>query len=206
MPLWGYTYRRLGTSYLVPTDIGTRLALASTDGRLRTTAIHDFSAHEGTLGYTVAFALTDGSAIGAARDYRRWLLEHHQLRTLREKATQAPQLHRLRDAFHAYLWGSGRTAAAIRDLDAAGVERMLLSWDADGDPMPKGAATAAKKAGYLVGPYDTWANAQPPETADAPTSVWPAPVWDEAYIRDADGTIVSGFQGRGCYLSSQALA
>lgn len=206
MPFWGYSKDRLGISYISPSDIGTSLSFKSSGGRLNTTAVHDFSAHEDTRDYVVTFALTDGSPIGAAKDYRRWLLQHHQLRTLAEKAENSPEIAKLRGAFHAYVWGTGRSAAAMNDLRKAGVGKMLVSWDSDKQGMPAEAIQAAKRNGYLAGPYDTWANAQPPETADAPTSKWPAPVWDEACIRNAQGQLVGGFGGRGCYLSSQALA
>ncbi|GAA3148317.1 hypothetical protein JOF29_002695 [Kribbella aluminosa] len=206
LPFWGYSTGRGGVSYLSPTDIDTSLWFASRNGRLQTTAVHDFSARQETRDFMVAFALTGGSPIAAAKDYRQWLIQHHQLRTLQEKAQTSPEINKLRGAFHAYLWGGGRTAAAIDKLKAAGVSRMLLSWDADAHPMPADAIQAAKRDGYLAGPYDTWDNAQPPESADAPTSAWPSPVWDQACVRNADGTVVSGFGGRGCYLSSQALA
>ncbi|WP_330479362.1 glycoside hydrolase [Streptomyces platensis] len=206
MPFWGYSSGRTGASYLAPTDVGTSLSVASRDGRLQATGVHEFSHREQTLDYTVTFALTDGSPIATAKDYRRWLIEHDELHTLKEKAQQSPEISKLSGAFHAYLFGTGRTATAMNKLKAAGVDRMLVSWDADFTPMPADAIHAAQSNGYLAAPYDTWANAQPPETADAPTSKWPAPVWDEACVRDAEGKIVTGFGGRGCYVSSQAMA
>lgn len=206
LPFWGYSTGSGGVSYLAPTDIGTSLWFASRAGRLQTTAVHEYSAREQTQDFTIAFALTDGSPIAAAKDYRRWLIQHDQLTTLQEKSQHSPEIGKLRGAVHAYLWGDGRTAQAMDQLKAAGVGRMLLSWDADAQGMPAEAIQAAKRHGYLAGPYDTWANAQPPETADAPTSRWPEPVWDEACVRKADGSLQTGFGGRGCYVSSQAMA
>ncbi|WP_338106293.1 glycoside hydrolase [Streptomyces alboflavus] len=103
------------------------------------------------------------------------------------------------------MWGQARTPAGIRRLRALGVDGMWLGYDAGPDPMGKEAVAAARKAGYLVGPYDTFANGQDPKTADSPTSVWPGRVYPDFCVRDADGRPRTGFGGRGCYLSSAAF-
>lgn len=206
LPLWGYSLGKgLGASYLVPTDIGTALRVTSGHGRLRATAEHRFSRSEGTTDYTVAFALTDGSPVAPAADYRAWLQEHRQLGSLRDKIRANPATGKLLGAFHAYTWGEARTADGIRALRALGVDRMWLGYDADERGMAAPAVAAAKKAGYLVGPYDSFANGQDPKTADAPTSVWPGTVYPDFCVRRADGTAEPGFHDRGCYLSSEAF-
>ncbi|UQI44724.1 glycoside hydrolase [Streptomyces sp. HU2014] len=206
MPLWGYTLGGgTGASYLVPTDIGTSLRLTSDGGRLRTTATHHFSRAEGTTEYTVALGLTDGSPVAPAVDYRAWLKENGQLGSLRRKAEATPATKKLLGAFHAYLWGDARTADGVRKLRALGVDRMWLGYDADDKPMDAAAVTAAKKAGYLVGPYDSFANGQDPKTSDAPTSVWPGTVYPDFCVQGADGKPEPGFHDRGCYLSSEAF-
>lgn len=43
MPFWGFSAGAVGASYLVPTDLGTSLNFASVEGRLRSTATHEFS-------------------------------------------------------------------------------------------------------------------------------------------------------------------
>ncbi|MGW1894441.1 glycoside hydrolase [Streptomyces sp. NPDC002004] len=206
MPLWGYTFRgHRGVSYLVPSDIGTALHLTSDHGRLRTTATHAFSRGDGTSAYTVALSLTDGSPVAAARDYRAWMKEHGQFTALRDKIRDNPADAKLLGAFHAYLWGDARKADFARRLRALGVDRMWLGYDADDHPMDAAATTAAKQAGYLVGPYDSFANGQDPATSDAPTSVWPGRVYPDFCVRGADGAPVPGFHDRGCYLSSEAF-
>ncbi|MFE9064525.1 glycoside hydrolase [Streptomyces violaceusniger] len=206
MPLWGYTLGdRQGVSYLVPSDIGTSLRVTSDAGKLRTAATHRFSRADGTTRYTVAFSLTDGSPVAAARDYRAWLGEHGQLKSLREKIRETPATRKLLGAFHAYLWGDARKADFMGRLHGLGVDRMWLGYDADDRPMDAAATAAAKKAGYLVGPYDSFANGQDPATSDAPTSTWPGTVYPDFCVRDADGKPVPGFHDRGCYLSSGAF-
>lgn len=206
MPFWGYTLGPVGAGYVVPTDLGTSLEFVSRAGRLHTAATHRFDAGDGTSGYTVAFSITDGSPVAPALDYRRWLAGHGQLSRLEQKIRANPAVGRLIGAFHAYLWGDGRTAETVRRMQQLGLGRMWLGYDSDGTPMPADAVRAARDAGYLVGPYDSWDNAQDPATADTPAARWPSPVWPGACVQDAQGRPETGFGGRGCYLSSQALA
>ncbi|WP_172386013.1 glycoside hydrolase [Streptomyces sp. MNP-20] len=205
LPLWGYSAGRHGVSYLTPTDIGTSLAFTEAHGRLRATAAHAFRRAEGTRAYTVTLALTDGSPVAPAADYRAYLAERGRLGSLRAKFRQNPAARKLLGAFHAYLWGEARTAAGVRRLRALGADRMWLGYDAGPGPMDKKAVAAAQAAGYLVGPYDTFANGQDPKAADSPTSVWPGRVYPDFCVRNADGTPHTGFGGRGCYLSSAAF-
>ncbi|MFJ9854082.1 glycoside hydrolase [Streptomyces sp. NPDC101150] len=213
LPLWGYSLKGgekgttggHGVSYLTPTDIGTSLRFASTGGRLRTTAAHAFSAGEGTRDYDVSFALTDGNPVAAAADYRSYLSQHGELGSLREKIRRNPANGKLLGAFHAYVWGDARTASGIARLKKLGVDRMWLGYDAGAHPMDAGAVRAAEQAGYLAGPYDSFANGQDPESADSPTSAWPDRVYPDFCIRKSDGTPETGFGGRGCYLSSRAF-
>ncbi|MFI0709753.1 glycoside hydrolase [Streptomyces inhibens] len=212
LPLWGYSMGGAdgaggghGVSYLTPTDLGTSLRFTSTGGRLRTTAAHAFDAGEGTRDYDVSFALTDGNPVAPAADYRSYLAQHGQLGSLRKKIRKNPATGKLLGAFHAYVWGEARTASGVGKLKQLGVDRMWLGYDAGPGPMNAAAVRAAKKAGYLVGPYDTFANGQDPKTADSPTSAWPDRVYPDFCVRKADGTAQTGFGGRGCYLSSRAF-
>ncbi len=206
LPLWGYSLGRgAGVSYLTPTDIGTTLGFTAPGGRLRTTARHAFDAGEGTRDYTVTFALTDGNPVAPAADYRSYLAERGQLGSLRRKIAKNPAVGRLLGAFHAYTWGEARQTAGIERLRKLGVDRMWLGYD--GKPYPgKAAVRAARKAGYLIGPYDSFANGQDPRTADAPNAIWPGTVYPDFCVRDATGEPRTGFGGRGCYLSSRAFA
>ncbi|MEU5951696.1 glycoside hydrolase [Streptomyces sp. NPDC047525] len=206
LPVWGYSSGGRGVSYLVPESIGTSLAFASTGGRLNATAKHEFSRREKTLGYTVTFALTSGSPVAPGDDYHRWLRQHGELRTLKQKIAENPETEKLLGAEHAYLWGGARGAKAVEKLREQGNTRLWLGYDADGSPMSKEAVATAKKQGYLVGPYDTYANGQDPESADTPVAKWPDKVYPDFCVRDWKGEIKTGFGDRGCYLSSEAFA
>ncbi|WP_052863932.1 glycoside hydrolase [Streptomyces niger] len=206
MPFWGTTAGDHGVSTLVPTDLGTNVRFVSQGGRLHTAASHDFRRADGTGDYTVALSLTDGSPVAAAKDYRRYLASKGQLGSLKAKIRKNPEVAKLIGAPHAYVWGDGRSKETVARLKKLGISRMWFGYDADGDPMSKEAVAAAQKAGYLVGPYDSWDNAQDPKSADTSVAKWPDRVWPDGCVHDADGKPVGGFGGRGCYLSSQALA
>lgn len=205
MPFWGYQLGTRGVSYLVPTDIGSTVTVHSTAEKLRATAEHDFAAKADTREYTVTFTLTDSSPVASAKDYRAWLVQHGEFRSLADKIAQVPSIGKLLGAFHAYLWGDGRTPEAIRAMRELGLTRMWLGYDAGPDPMTRAAVDAAKAAGYLAGPYDSYDNAQDPATADNPGSSWPG-LWPAGCVHDATGAPETGFGGRGCYLSTEVLA
>ncbi|AYF78521.1 hypothetical protein D7D52_37120 [Nocardia yunnanensis] len=205
MPFWGYSVGARGIGYIVPTDIGSSVTVKSADGRLVANAAHDFAARAGTGDYTVDFALTDASPVAAAKDYRAWVIRHGEFRSLRDKIATNPRIARLLGAFHAYLWGDGRTPEAVEQMKQLGLSKMWLGYDSGDDPMSAPAVTAAENAGYLAGPYDSWANAQDPATADNPSSRWPGTVWPEGCVHRTDGSAETGFGDRGCYLSSRAL-
>ncbi|MFD5466528.1 glycoside hydrolase [Kitasatospora sp. NPDC127059] len=205
MPLWGYTLGSRGVSYLVPDPAGTSLAFAADGGRLKGTGVHTFSRRASTTDYTVTFALTDPSPVAPALDYRRWLADDGRLVTLNSKIAANPEVGKLLGAFHAYTWGEARTAQGVAQMRALGLSRLWLGYDADGQPMDAQAVAAAERAGYLVGPYDSFANGQDPKASDAPTSSWPAPVYPDFCVHEQDGRVKAGFHDRGCYLSSQAF-
>ncbi|MGE6737945.1 glycoside hydrolase [Streptomyces sp. NPDC059900] len=106
---------------------------------------------------------------------------------------------------HAYAWGDARTAKGVNELHKLGVSRLWIGYDADEQPMDEQAVRAAKQHGYLVGPYDSYANGQPAASADNPSSKWPGSVYPDFCVRNWKGEIKEGFGGRGCYLSSQAF-
>lgn len=205
MPFWSYQLAGRTANYIVPTDIGSSLTVDSAQGALTATAAHDFAEGPGSRDYTVEFALTGDSPIAGATDYRDWLIHQGRFRSLRDKIAANPEIGKLLGAFHAYLWGDGRSPEAMKQLRDLGPTRMWLGYDADGEPMSAAAIAAAKAAGYLAGPYDSYDNAQDPATADNPSSRWPGTIWPDGCVHDAAGTPETGFHGRGCYVSSEAL-
>lgn len=203
LPVWGATFNGAGVSYIMRDDIGSSLSFDDTLHGIRATAEHNFSASRGTQRYRVAMSPTDGNPVAAAQDYRRDLETSGDIVTLDEKIASNPEVAKLLGAFHAYTWGTGQKPEIVDQLTDLGITNAWLGYDTD--PVSAAAVQAAKDAGFLVGPYDTWANVQDPETADTPLAIWPG-LWPDGCVTDADGNPVTGFGGRGCYLSAAALA
>lgn len=203
LPLWSFGHGSVGASYLVPTDIGTTLQLTSVAGRIQGTAKHKFISAKGRGGYSVMIRETDGSPLAGAEDYRELLRANNGLTSLRDKISRNPDVAKLIGAYHAYNFGAA-SKALVKKLQALGVSRMWLGYD-EGS-WPADSVSAAKSAGYLVGPYDSYANVQDPAQADSPLSIWPGDLWPDGCIIDERGNRQPGFHDRGCYLSSQALA
>lgn len=205
LPLWGVSRGSTGAGYLVPlTDIGTTLRLGSGAGRLQATASHTFALGKGRNVYSVMITQTDGSPLAVADDYRKLLAHNNAVTTLQQKIDRNPEVARLIGAVHSYNWGAARSAAAVERLRALGVQRLWLGYDTGG--WPADSVRAATAAGYLVAPYDNYSDAQDPATADRATAVWPAGLWPQGCVIDAAGQQVAGAGGRGCALSSAALA
>lgn len=205
MPFWGATFADRGVSYVVRDDIGTTLNFQAERARLQAFAEHTFSNERATETFGVTFAPTNGNPVAAAQDYRRYLQSTGDFVTLDEKIATNPRTAQLIGAFHGYTWGDGRDPGIVARLQQLGIEHAWLGYDANGNPMSAATIEAASEAGYLVGPYDTWDNAQDPAEADTEASIWPGDVWPNGCVIDKDGKPVTGFGGRGCYVSTAAL-
>ncbi|WP_433663273.1 glycoside hydrolase [Nocardia sp. CA-128927] len=205
LPVLGFRDADFGGSLAIPSDIGSTVYVSSDGGRLSVGIEHDFDPDAGTHVYIVAVSATNGSPIAAALDYRRWLQDHQQLGNLTAKIAANPEAAKLIGAFHAYLWGDGCSVAAIEQLGALGIDKMWLGYD-DAESGAAEVVRQAQAAGYLVARYDSFDNGQDPTEADQESSRWPEGVFPADCVYDGDGRPVTGFGGRGCYLSSQALA
>lgn len=208
MPFWGVTFRDDGVSYIVEadTDIGTELKFDAPQQRMQVSARHAFRSTLDTMTYRVTVSPTDGDPLASARDFRRALDDAGGITTLDEKIAADPNVEGLRGALHGYLWADGDNPALIARMRELGIDRAWLGYDIDVAPMSASTVAAATAAGYLVGPYDTWENAQDPLEADSSTSIWPGQIWPDGCALDENGEPLEGFGGRGCTLSSTAMA
>jgi hypothetical protein len=203
LPAWGVTgsAARMGAGMYTTTDIGTSLGFKAQDGAIQAAAKHSFSST--TPSYNVVITPNDGSLIASARAYRQRLVAGGAFVSLRQKIKNNANVRKLLGAPHAYVWGTGRTAAAVGALAASGSERFWIGYDADGDvPSP---AFVSAVSNYLVAPYDSWAGAEDPRVSTDSSNMWPGKLYPRGCVHRPDGTAVTGFGGRGCYLSSKAL-
>ncbi|KAF3921054.1 hypothetical protein AA313_de0203569 [Arthrobotrys entomopaga] len=209
MPFWGYTAgtgsQRFGSAYMLEEDIGTTVVHTSKEGSLQSSFTHTFTKSQNTLSYGVMFELTDGSVLASGMAYRRYLQETKSLRLMKDKIAALPDIERLLGAYHSYCFGeSGCGTTAMKKLAALGIKKFWVGYD--GDPLSTETVQVAKNQGYLVGPYDTFANGQPANQSDTVLAIWPGNAYPDQCIIKYDDTIKTGFHNRGCYMSSQAQA
>lgn len=210
MPFWSYHLGGGTVTYLVLSDLQTELCFSNLGDRLSTYAVHDFRQRDGLPAYEILIWLGGASPISPAREYKDWLKEHGEYVSLDEKINKNPEAAKLLGATHAYLYGDGKTPQLLKELQGLGIDRVWLGYDQDPQRETRRVGAKfiaeAKRLGFLVGPYDSFANIQNPGTADAPNALWDAELYRTGCIINADGKPREGFAGRGCELSSEALA
>ncbi|EPS35516.1 hypothetical protein H072_11048 [Dactylellina haptotyla CBS 200.50] len=206
MPFWGYSAGEgRGSAYILPEDIGTKVNHKSVNGSLQTSFTHSFSRKQNTTSYTVIFEITDGSPLASAFSYRRYLQENNKLMRLKDKIAALSDTSRLLGAFHAYCFGvDGCSADSMKKLANAGIKKLWVGYDQES--IPQDAVKQAQGQGYIVGPYDTYANGQPSNESDSHVAKWPGNAYPEQCITLYNGKQKLGFGQRGCYMSTQAQA
>ena len=207
MPFWGYTLSKRTLTYIVPTDLHNNVCLTVRHNGIGADLVHDFRKRDGLPGYEIIIAFSDESPVNPALEYRHYLDEINARVSLDEKEQSNANVKKLSGATHAYLWGDGNSIQAIEKLHSLGFKRMLLVYDQDhvsSDDAQK-LTKAAESTGFVIGPYDSFANAQPMQSADGDASKWDDSLYSHGCVIKWDGTTKKGFSGRGCELSSEAL-
>lgn len=209
MPFWGIETSANHFVFLVETDLHTEFCLDVNKGRIVASTNHLFQKRDGLGTYEIIIAPTNSSPIGPSLEYRKYLEEKRQFVSLKTKIYENPQVEKLMGASHAYLWGDGRTAAAVREYAQAGLDRMWLGYDqdprSDKHIVDETSLSAAKDLGFLIGPYDTLDNIQPARSSDSVSSIFDDELYASGCVMRKDGKKMTGFAGRGCQLSSEAL-
>jgi Glycosyl hydrolases related to GH101 family, GH129 len=210
MPFWSYQWDGGTVTYLTASDLHTEVCISTEQGRLFTYAVHDFTKRDGFGPYEIEIWPGGDSPISPGIEYRQWLIDHGEYVSFGQKINQNPAVARLLGAIHAYLYGDGRTPDFLAQLKKLGIDRCWLGYDQDPRQgkfhVDSGYIAEAEKLGYLIGPYDTFENIQNPQSADDSASVWNQTLWETGCVIDRQGRKMKGFGGRGCELSSEALA
>jgi hypothetical protein len=206
MPAWSRLSGETAITYMLADGLQSALCLGDNEG-VQGQVRHEFSA--GAERIELLIRVGEANPLAPALAYRALLERRGLLRTFADK--QVPLLPRLFGAPHAYVWGDGRRPEFLDRLHALGIERMLLATDQGDDPNARGGHAGpdylarAAQLGFLAGPYESFENAQPPQTSDAATSNWGDELYPAGCIVNADGAVMAGFADRGCELSSEAL-
>ncbi len=103
-------------------------------------------------------------------------------------------------------WGSGVSPKMIRELKDAGFDRLWLGSDGWAPLINRPeTVTAAKNAGFLIGPYDSFNGIHSPHDPDTwETSQFGEELYQTGAIINADGSKRRGFKKKGYTLSPDA--
>jgi Glycosyl hydrolases related to GH101 family, GH129 len=190
-------------------DVDTDAKVHEKQAQLYVMNEHHFLKRSHFPEYTLLIHLTGDSPISPALDYRNLLINENKFVSLKQKILENANVNKLLGAFHIWVWGDGKSLLMLDQLEKLGIKHALINYDAspiqNGFNIEKDYIHNAESIGYLIGPYDSFDNAQNPKTSDSITSTWPNRLWPEACIRNLNGSLLTGFANRGCYLSSEAL-
>jgi hypothetical protein len=103
-------------------------------------------------------------------------------------------------------WGGGVSPNMIHQLAAAGLDRLWLGSDGwDGFVNHPETVAAARQAGFLIGPYDSFNSIHQPGEPDTwETAQFDPALYPSGAIINADGTPKRGFKHKGFTLSPDA--
>jgi hypothetical protein len=103
-------------------------------------------------------------------------------------------------------WGNGTSPKMIQQLVAAGFDRLWLGSDGwNGFIDRPETVAAAKRAGYLIGPYDSYHSIHRPNEPDTwETTQFGPGLYESGAIVNADGSKRRGFKQKGYLLSPDA--
>ncbi|MGC1855121.1 MAG: glycoside hydrolase [Candidatus Aquirickettsiella sp.] len=190
-------------------DVDTDAQVHEKQAQLYVVNEHHFLKRSRFPEYTLLIHLTGDTPINPALDYRNLLINENKFVSLNQKILENANVNKLLGAFHIWVWGDGKSLAMLDELEKLGIKHALINYDASpvqgSVNIEKEYIRNAESMGYLIGPYDSFDNAQNPKTSDSIISTWPNRLWPEACIRNPNGSPLTGFASRGCYLSSEAL-
>lgn len=207
LPFIALDYGGATLTCIISNPFNNRVGFArSDDGHLKARLTHEFTRNHPIKEYAVLFRIGNGSPIAPALAYRDWLVSRGEFVSLRDKIRKTPAAGKLLGAAHAYLWGNGLSPEMIRRLAEAGLDRLWLgsaSWD--GFVNRPETVAAAKEAGYLIGPYDSYHSIHHPKEAGTwETAQFDLKLYETGPIVNPDGTRRHGFKGKGYLLSPEA--
>ena len=204
MAFLGLQFTNFSISVVLPNPFNNELRFTNVAGRLSANLTHEFTRIQKEKEYSVRFRMGTNSPIEAARHFREWLMGNGEFVSLKEKIRRTPEVTKLPGAAHIYLWGTeGVSPKMIHRLAAAGFDRLWLGSDSwAGFVNRPETVEAARKAGYLIGPYDSYNSIhRPGEAGTWETSQFDEDIYESGAIVAATGKKKAGFKQRGHLLS-----
>lgn len=209
MPFWGSYGQSNTITYILHNDLNNELRFLK-GKKLYAQLEHQFKkTNEHMTPFEISITLGEKSPIQPALEYKKYLNENKSLKTLKDKALENKEIKKLFGAIHIYLWGTGRNLEVLDTFQKLGLKDLWLGYDQD----PRSAKhlvtpefiQKAVKLGYLIGPYDSFHTMQDPKKSDCMNDMYDD-LYPSGCIRNEDGKMNIGFAGKGCHVSSEALA
>lgn len=138
--------------------------------------------------------LEAGGYVAMCKRYRRYAQQIGRFKTLADKRVENPYVDRLVGAANVWNWDK-QPAAMCRELQAAGIKRILWSHRADPDQIAQ-----MNSMGVLTSRYDIYQDVMNP--ANFPKlrgqhADWPTAAWPDDIIIGKDGEWTKGWRVRG---------
>ena len=191
MAFWGVTDGDRGQMAILETPDDAAIRLVRVNGALAVAP--EWESQKGQFGYTRKLRYVffeHGGHVAMCKRYRGYAREVGLLKTLTEKRQRNPNVDLLIGAVNVWCWDPD-PVAVVRELKAAGIERIL--WSNAARPE---AIRAMNELGVLTSRYDIYQDVMDPENfprlrwrhPDWTTKAWPADI-----ITNASGQFQKGW-------------
>jgi hypothetical protein len=202
LPLWGVLGKGWTLTYLMANPFDNTFVFRDTEAGLSWQLEHEFQRNWAVKECGFDIVLGPESPIEPAREYRRRLIASGGFVSMKQKIARTPEAAKLPGAPHAYVW----EMSVIERLQAKGFDRFWLGVSslAQMRGRPE-AAHAARKAGFLLGPYDSYDSIHSPDEKDTwETAQFDRELFEKGAVIGPNGKKLAGFKKKGYWLSSLA--
>lgn len=214
IPFLGYIYDHFSVTLIIHTPF--RNAVTFNEYAHGQSLKYDFRLRDKSPYYEISLTFSKPDLLESARIFKNFLKNQGKYSTFAEKISHNPEIMRLSGAIHAYVWGNGRTIAALEALHNIGIKKAWIGYEEKphnlsndkwnkSDYVDSKFIDFAKKLGYLVGAYDEYNTMQRSQDADCYYTDFGNEFYSTGCVRNKSGQIVKGFAGRGCAISMTAL-
>lgn len=142
-----------------------------------------------------------GGYVAQCKKYREYVWDKQDIIPLTEHAAKNPAVNKMLGAVQTYTWDTGRDVSVIREMKAAGIDKLFVFWDSNHKPYPKpGYDLEIEKLGYCSGGYELFTDLHPRDSVSyaydwkgplrLKHGVFPGEFWKLA-ARKADGSTYS---------------
>lgn len=192
MGWWGVVDGPKGLMAIVETPDDASIHVPRVDGRLQLAP--NWDPHKGTFGPARKIRyipVAEGGYVAMAKRYREHAKAIGLFKTLAEKRAANPNIDKLVGAVNVWCW-DGKPAPIVRELKAAGIDRIL--WSNASSPEQLAEMNAM---GVLTSRYDIYQDVMDPAVFPRLRSIhgdWPTKAWPADLMIDSHGDWIKGWE------------